>query len=784
MEICNGCVYEKFRRIPETPIKLADAMLIGEAPGSSELSRKAPFVGESGKLLRGALELSGIPVEQCYLTNALLCRPPKGVISRDAIERCRIRVHLEIGRVKPKIIVALGNTAMHSLTGEYSLKITQVHGSPFPWVNLIGNIIVMPCFHPAKILRAPGECASFVAVFEYVAELLKGAPLRNPGETFFHVVPDNEKEVSRVVEFLLKEERLVGIDIETGYSTDPLIGKILAFGLCYKKNCVVVFPDYVFKYSAIKTLLESPKLKLGWQGGQYDTSFFRHIGYPAKIDHDSMYLHYSLNENEGGHDLNTLSRFYLGAEDDRRVAKQYMKPGDGGYQNVPRKVLYPYVAKHCDHTFQLIQQFLPLVESDSDLNILYYKLLLPASRFLRRVQRAGFYVNVGHAEQFGEHLEGEIDKAVDIILDVLQPIWDPNQYMEQTGHKTAPEIFNPGSPEQLKWMLFTKLRLPPKRGKKFSTDKEVLDSLLHRHVCIQPILDYRSIKKVKSTYVDGVLERMNDDHRVRSTFALHRTVTGRLSSRNPNLQNIKDNPDVKTMFGAPPGRILIEADYKGAELRVMAYLSGDRNLREIFLTGKDLHDEVVQMLNTSRIRAKAVNFGIAFGRSAYSLAEEYGMSEREAQWMIDEWFKRFPDVKVYMDQCEQDVIDKKVLTTPFGRKRRFGLLTNQNIKHVKNEARNFRVQSIASDLALTSAMEMQWDLQKLNARIVNMVHDSIIVEAPNNKTTIQAGAALMQNVMVDMPKRDPIKTDVPFLAEIKTGQFWGDLKPLQEGDEY
>lgn len=794
-------MYERFRKITQTPIKQASVLIIGEAPGSSEIARDEPFVGLSGQFLREALSVSRLPnAEECYITNALLCRPPKEAIRREAIEQCRKRVQREIELVGPRLILALGNIAVYSLTGEYSTRITTLHGSPFKyWTKAkatgesVGDLpiptsIVMPCLHPAKILRTPGDCASFMLALDYAAELLNGGNIRDPGVSAFEIVADNEKEVNGAVATLLEREGLVGTDIETGYSSDPSRGSILVFGVCYEKNKTLIFPSYVFKYPAIQTLFESTKLEFGWQGGKYDTPWLRYKGLPARIDQDSMLLHYCLNENEGGHDLETLAIRYLGAKPYKHVVKAYTKPGDAGYENVPVEVLYPYLAKDCDYAYQLIGKFRPVVESDPLLNYLYYTMLLPGSRFLRRVQRAGFFVNVAHAEQLRVKLEKQIDGIIDKILDIIQPLWDPDQYRADTGHKTAPEIFNPGSPEQLKWMLFTRLKLPPKRGKKFSTDRDVLESLQYKHLCIEPLLELRSVQKVKSTYVDGVLKRLNpEDLRVRGTFNLHRTVTGRLSSTDPNLQNIKDVPEVKTMFGAPRGRTLIVADYKGAELRVLAHLSKDKALREVFLAGRDLHEEVRKLLGTTRIKAKTVNFGIAYGRTAYSIAEEFKMSEQEAQWLIDEWFRRFPEAKAYMDQCDRDVEAHKVFTTPFGRKRRFGVLTFANIGHVKNEARNFRVQSIASDLTFMSGMALEWDLRKMSSEIVNLVHDNLIAEALGDpdSSSVKASVDLIRKVMEDVPKRPPINTNIPFAVDIKVGQDWGNMTPVErEVDTY
>jgi DNA polymerase-1 len=329
-------------------------------------------------------------------------------------------------------------------------------------------------------------------------------------------------------------------------------------------------------------------------------------------------------------------------------------------------------------------------------------------------------------------------------------------------------------------LLFTKIGLVNKTRKKGSTDKEVLKSLEGQHPVVPLLLELRSATKTRGTYIDGTLKRVATDGRVHSFFTLYKTVTGRLSSRNPNLQNIPRESKIKQIFCAAPGNVLIEADYKGAELRVLAYLSGDKSLTQVFLDGRDPHVEVAIELygkdftDDQKIRAKAVNFGIAYGRTEFSLAREYGISLNEALAMIDKWAHMYPDAWEYLLGCDEDARTGKVLVTPFGRKRRFGLITQEKINELENEARNFRVQNIASDLNLLSAMNMEQGLLGWGFKLVNLVHDSIVSEGNYDLDLIKHVSNHMKHIMSASPKKY-LNTDIPFVADVKIGYTWGAL---------
>ncbi len=771
---CSRCPYGRYPKIPPSLIQPAELAIVGEAPGTTEIARKRPFVGPSGKLLGMALKVAGIESNTTvFITNSMLCRPPSGKpISREAIELCRGRLLDELRQVKPKIVIALGNTAIHALTGDYKLKITAIQGKAINSPYL--DALIVAAFHPAKILRTPGDYRTFQNSIDYAIYLLKGGKPKNPGETTY-VVVDKEEDVPKAIEYLSKFEEM-SCDIETT-GLRFLKDRIILMGLCPKKNETRIFTSNVIPL--LKDLFANPNIAFIWQNGKFDTSFLRMIGIPARIDHDIMLQHYALNENPP-HDLGYLASTILGAEAYKDEMSKYKKVG---FDKAPKETLHLYQARDADYTYQIHRQQIREVESDPDAKKLYYDLLLPASRFLRRVQRNGIYPDVEYLHQLEAELSKEKEELEVKIQELFADAWDPEQYMRDTNAKTAPDKLNPASPKQLSWLIYDQLQLLKARRDK-SVDEDVLVKIKDEHPAIPYLLNFRKVSKMLSTYVTGMFKHIDFDGRVHTTYLIHGTVTGRLSSRQPNLQNIPGEPKFRNIFIAPPGRRLLEADYKSAELRVLAMLSGDKFLSSVFREGRDLHTEVAIALfgpgftRDQRLRAKAINFGIAYGRKPYSIAEEFNIDVSEAEQMIEDWFARMPQAKAYLESCDEAAKRGETLVTPFGRKRRFGLISFDNLEDLQNEARNFKIQSIASDLTLFSAMAAERPLREYDAKIINLVHDSILIEIPDDDMMEKEVAKLITSTMSRIPK-EKLNTDIPFVADVKTGYKWGSLQEIE-----
>lgn len=606
---CEGCPHQTGGGFVGTRgDPRADFAVVGEAPGSTELINGVPFTGQSGELLDRALTRSGFPNDgNMYITNALRCRPPVGSpIPPGTIDCCRSRLLGELAAHPRKIILALGGTAIRSILGKNDLKITQIRGQYFS--TPLG--VVIPTIHPAAVLRSPNDYKRMAEDIDYAVNLYLGkVQVRDPGKTEYTVVRTLEN-LERAIRGLLNKE-YISADIETS-GFNPRQDYILCLGIAWKKNQVLIFPGKVIRENieAFRQLFSAPQLKWIWHNGKFDTSFLRNIGLPSRVDHDTMLMHYATNEMRGTHGLKQLASDRLGAQDYEEDLKPWLKGTDGSYTNIPSKVLYPYLARDCDYTLQLFDILKEEVANAKGLPDLYQKVLLPASHFLQTVEDTGVYVNKDALEVLRARLTGEKEQALLEMRESIATIWDAEYYADVTGAKKIPKEFNPGSWQQVCHVLYNLLKLRPPRG--YNRDSQNATLLtLGDNPFVLGLLKYRKVSKALGTYVEGIEEEIELDDRVHTTFLIHGTATGRLSSAGPNMQNIPRDKQTRSMFQALPGRMLIEVDYSGAELRMLAHLSKDKFLTQVFVDGRDLHDEVSiamygpNFTSEQRMRAKA-----------------------------------------------------------------------------------------------------------------------------------------------------------------------------------
>jgi len=666
---------------------------------------------------------------------------------------------------------------MHALTGNYKLKITTEQGRVLTDTLLPDSVMVVPAFHPAKILRTPGDYKTFRTALIYAGNLLRGGEMLDPGETKLKLITSKE-DLTRVGETLQKYQ-VVAADLETT-GLSPYGSEILVMGISFDTNKSYVLAEEALE--GLNDLFALPGVSWVWHNGKFDLSFLKYFAFhQARVDHDTILLHYALNETKGTHDLEQLSAQLLGAQPYKAEMNRHAQ-SKKGLAGAPKDVIYRRVAVDADYTLQIFKKLLPQVEKDENLKKLYYDLLLPASAFLQKVEARGLYTNIDTINELEELFSNRFDQQERIVIETVGDLWDGELYVQQTEAKSIPKEFKPTSTKQLAWILFDQLHLPPLSKKGRSTDQEVLVDLRDRFPKAAPLIDailgMRATQKDLSTYVQGIRSRRDPNGRVHPSFLIHGTQTGRLSCRNPNLQNVsKKRKTVRRMFEAAEGHVFLEADYKGAELRVLAAMSGDMFLSHVFAEGRDLHDEVARHFfganfdEQDRMKAKTINFGIPYGRSEYSIAEQFNITEEEARSLIQAWFERAPQAAEFLLQCELAAIQGHVLRTPFGRYRRFGLITPEVVKEISNEARNFKIQSIASDLTLLSAIKLDPVFEEKGIKIINLVHDSILFEVPDDAALIRWTAKKIEEVMVEVPKV-VLGPKVPFEIEIKYGLTW------------
>ena len=454
---------------------------------------------------------------------------------------------------------------------------------------------------------------------------------------------------------------------------------------------------------------------------------------------DTALAAYLLDATAGSYDLPRLAQTYLGEElpDVQSVW-----------------ALQPVLHEKMD-----AQAMLPL----------YTDVELPLCPVLARMEQAGFLVDRKALYDFGESLTSSIEQ-------LQRSIW-----------ALAGEPFNIQSPKQLGNVLFERLMLPAGKKTKtgWSTNAAVLDKLRGKHPIIEQILDYRTLTKLKSTYADGLLKEISADGRIHTNFQMTVTATGRLSSTEPNLQNIPVRRElgaqIRKMFVASPGKVLVDADYSQIELRLLAHIANDETMIAAFRSGEDIHAvtasqvfgvPLAEVTPLQRSHAKAVNFGIVYGISAFSLAQDIGVFQSEAKAYMDSYFAKYHGVRDYMTRVVEQAKADGYVTTLFGRRRDLPELKSSNFNlrsFGERVALNMPIQGTAADIikAAMVRVDARMRAEHLQARLLLQVHDELIVECPTEEAETVKGILIEEMEHV-------VDYRVPLLVDAKIGASWAE----------
>ncbi|MCI5753102.1 MAG: DNA polymerase I [Clostridiales bacterium] len=463
-------------------------------------------------------------------------------------------------------------------------------------------------------------------------------------------------------------------------------------------------------------------------------------GLPADdIVFDTALAAYLLDATESGYELPRISARYLGHECSGAAAVF---------------ALYPVLRAQLE-TLGMQQ--------------LYEEIEHPLCRVLAEMELAGFLIDREALRRFGDSLTGSIDA-------LQQSIW-----------ALAGTQFNINSPKQLGSVLFDTLLLPAGKKTKtgWSTNADVLERLRGKHPIVQQVLDYRMLTKLKSTYADGLLKVIAPDGRIHSHFRMTVTATGRLSSTEPNLQNIpirkELGAEIRRMFVPAPGMVLVDADYSQIELRLLAHISGDETMRRAFREGADIHRATAaqvfgvpfeEVTALQRSRAKAVNFGIVYGISAFSLAQDIGVFQSEAKAYMEAYLEKYAGVHAYMKSVVEQARQDGYVSTLFGRRRSLPELKSSNFQQRafgERVALNMPIQGTAADiikLAMVNAAR-RLRAEQLQARLILQVHDELIVESPVQEA--EQVAALLKEEM-----EQAVSLSIPLTVDVKIGSTWAE----------
>ncbi len=524
----------------------------------------------------------------------------------------------------------------------------------------------------------------------------------------------------------------------------------------------------------LRKVLEDPEIRKTGQNIKYDLIVLHREGLQlAGIDLDTMVLSYLLEPNWGKHNLEKLALSYLG------VAKTpYVEVvGKGKAQTTMDKVAIDRVAPYACQDADLAAELAPLLWAkvrEQGLDTLYREIELPLIGLLARMEMWGVRVDPGVLRAMSREFDGELKR------------------LEKEIHELAGGPFNIQSPKQLSSVLFHKLGLASakktKVTKSLSTSLDVLEELALVHPLAKSVLEYRQLAKLKSTYADALPELIHPGTgRIHTSYNQTVAATGRLSSSEPNLQNIPARGEWGTRFRrafiADHGHRLLAADYSQIELRVLAHLSEDPALVETFLNDRDVHEETARLVfgeaaaasnADMRRRAKIINFSIIYGASAFSMAKELGTSPGEAQKFIDRYFEKLPRVKDYLDRIVDEARDRGYSETILGRKRQVPELrqADRNIQQAgRRIALNTPIQGSAADIIKRAMIRIDEDIRaaKLRARMILQVHDELVFEVPEGEERRVEG-------IVKERMEHAVACSVPLKVHLGWGPNWADAK--------
>lgn len=529
--------------------------------------------------------------------------------------------------------------------------------------------------------------------------------------------------------------------------------------------------DFDTTLALFKPLLEDPTHHKVGQNLKYDRHILLNHGIDLQgIEHDTMLQSYVLDSTASRHDMDSLAEKHLG----RTTIHFEDIAGKGKHQltfnEIDLEQAGPYAAEDADITLQLHNTLWPRLQAEPSLLDVYRTLEMPLLPVLNTLERNGVNIDIWMLQQQSDDLAKQIED------------------FEQQAHALAEETFNLGSPKQLGAILYDKLELPvlkkTPKGQPSTAESVLQDLADDGYELPQVIMSYRSLSKLKSTYTDRLPEQLNKDTgRVHTSYHQAVTATGRLSSSDPNLQNIPIRTEtgrrIREAFVAPEGHTLLAADYSQIELRIMAHLSQDPGLLKAFAAGEDIHRhtaseifnvELDQVTDDQRRSAKAINFGLIYGMSAHGLSRQLGIDRAQAADYMNTYFDRYPGVKTYMNNTRDQAKQDGFVETLFGRRLYLPEINSSNgmrRQYAERTAINAPMQGTAADIIKKAMINIQaWlDDDNTGIRMIMQVHDELVFEVPDD----QLGAA---KETIERYMSEAADLAIPLEVGIGTGGNW------------
>lgn len=801
----------------------SDVMVIGEAPGRYEDEKGQAFVGQSGRFLTDALERAGINRDECYVTNAVNCRPPDNRTPTKAeIRSCKRWLDYQLAMVKPKYVLLLGNVPLLAALGYSGIR--KARGKP---VEKDG-VIYLPTYHPAYILREPGQSAIFdldISTFKRIIDF-GGIPEERQLD---YIIVDNRQRFDAMLDDL---RGTVSSDLETTclYPWAPE-AKVVSIGFGTEKHQWILPAETTSHWSNqdLQQLVEEITERLDGcylvgHNWKFDALWMRvRFGVEWVAQFDTMLAHYLLDENDQ-HGLKYLAQKLLGAPD-----WDVSKDTKTGWSPKMAK----YHAHDLFYTRKLKGFLAKRLSLDPEVKRVFYKIMMPCVKLFTDAEFRGVYIDTPKMDEAEEYLRNELEVARKELV------------------KWGPDI-NWRSAKQVAELLFDRLEIEVVEMTK-GGGRSVSESVIKRidHPVASAMLKYRAADKQLSSFIEGWKPFLVNS-RLHPSFKLHGTVTGRLSCEHPNLQQVPRDKRIRSLITAPPGWTLLECDLSQIELRIAAELSGERNMIHAFTHGIDVHwltaireiarggglvnevmstakkyievkqgdviylkkakvdiaklnygDAIQIMLEMGpdnaaslledwkelRKKAKAVNFGYLYGmwwkKFKIYARDNYGVNVTDDQAADSRkaFFENYPDLPAWHDRQRKFVRAEGFVRTLSGRKRRLPQAMSRDNTPERQEAErqaiNSPVQSFANELNLMAAIQIREEYPRNVLHIVGTVHDAILFEVRNDYVErvtrrvlgVMSGPRLLKDFDIEM--------SVPIEAEAKIGP-WGSGKDLSK----
>ena len=661
--------------------------------------------------------------------------------------------------------------------------------------GIVVNEKYLPILDPNMTFIKPQYRDDIQKAFDRLKKLINGEEAIAHEKQYHHYTDELE-----FLPYLRKlqdpELKVIAVDTETT-SLSPRKGSILGFVFSTKPHEGVYVDAHIIEhyYDEFEEIFKTKKCV--FHNSKFDIQFIRYeYGFDFPDFDDTMLMHYCLDESVGTHGLKALALKFTDLGDYDRELDEYKKSWcrqhkikleDFNYGMLPPEILAPYGCKDGDATIQLFQKFSPKIYNSKEFTKLYETILKPVTRAIIHIENNGGPIDL-------DVLDGLIeDYKIDIEETINELAFHPAvQEFEETQNKS----FNPNSVFHLREILFNILKLKPIKKTDtgaFSTDAEVLESL--KHPITEAILDLRKKVKLSQTYLKNIREGVDKDNRLRSSFNVTGTTSGRLSSSGIlNYQNLPRDKDagIKKVFKARPGYTIVQADLGTAEVYIAAALSNDKFLQRAFIEKMDFHsyvaktmfklscsvNDVKELYPDERQWAKAITFGILYGAGPSKISETANVSMEEAKDFIQKYFKEASALKRWIDTCLSMINSNYFIYSAFGRKRRLPEAKADNratATHAARSGLNFLVQSVASDVNLLGLIDtIDW-IEKNNLRervcVFATVHDSVVAEVSNDMVD-EYVTQLKSNLQKD---RGVNISGCSIVVDIEVGTSWGEL---------